>query len=612
MASSSIGSVFVNLGLDSAQFDAGLKRASGVLNKYGVQMTLGLETVVEGIGKVIGALPRAVKSSIDFSDTMSKAAQKVGVTTEALSRLNYAADYSDVSLEQLTGGLQKLTKNMADVASGQGATAAVALQALGISATDSTGKLREADAVFLDVADRFSRMEDGSTKTALAIQLFGRSGAELIPLLNEGADGLQRFADESDRTGNTITTKTGKAAEEFNDTLTRLQKALQGAVNKITEAALPALQSMADWIVGLSPEIVSWGTAMVGAAAGITALGVAASASAPALKALALSMSGIATAAAAIAAVPGGVAFLAGGIFLGSTSEVNKGEDAFVKEMNARFEAMKGIRDKLVNLTQPSADDLYSGFSFGADGQMKVQDSTFKPPNFGDSSGAGEAMARRLEALRESLRTEEESEKESFEKRKTEIQKFYDDGVIQRSEYDDLLLRAQEEHSDKMIDIAKKQADEEARIREQLVDNVAGIFGSLSTLAENMGEKGLAASKAFGVAEAVINTAQGITKALAQGGILGFAGAAAVAAAGAAQISTILSTQKGSGSQPSVRGGAGSVPSAVPAVAPAAAAPSQAVNVTIQGQSVGRDQLRDLLEQIGGALGDGMTLKVVN
>src|SRR5690606_37796022 len=95
------------------------------------------------------------------------------------------------------------------------------------------------------------------------------------------------------------------------------------------------------------------------------------------------------------------------------------------------------------------------------------------------------------------------------------------------------------------------------RMRGQLVGNLSSVMGSLSSILEKTGDKNLAASKAFAVAEAIINTAQGVTKALAQGGMFGFAGAAAVAAAGAAQIATILSASNGSSRRPAVSGSGG-------------------------------------------------------
>lgn len=252
MANAVIGALRVNLGLDSAQFTRGLQNAQKGLGQFGAIAARSFAAVAAGATLAAGALGVAVKGAIDHADALAKSAQKAGVTVEALSRLEFAAKLSDVSLESLTGGLQKLSKTMADAVVTPTSNAATAFKALGIELKNNDGTLRKSDQVLADVADRFSRMEDGSTKTALSMILLGRSGAELIPLLNSGADGLKRYADESDRLGATISGKTAKAAEEFNDTLTRIQAIMEGVVNKVMEAALPALQSLADMLA--SPE----------------------------------------------------------------------------------------------------------------------------------------------------------------------------------------------------------------------------------------------------------------------------------------------------------------------------------------------------------------------
>lgn len=182
--------------------------------------TVALTAFAAGAAAATAAMGVAVQGAIDHADELNKASQKAGVAVESLSRLAYAAKLSDVALGQLTGGLQKLSKGMLEAANGDGP--AKAFRALGVTVTDTNGRLRDSNAVFSELADRFSRMEDGSTKTALAIQIFGKSGADLIPLLNSGADGLARMADEADRMGATISDKTARSAEEFNDTLTRI------------------------------------------------------------------------------------------------------------------------------------------------------------------------------------------------------------------------------------------------------------------------------------------------------------------------------------------------------------------------------------------------------
>lgn len=113
-------------------------------------------------------------------------------------------------------------------------------------------------------------------------------------------------------------------------------------------------------------------------------------------------------------------------------------------------------------------------------------------------------------------------------------------------------------------------------------------------------------NKAFAVANAVINTAEGVTKALAQGGMFAFPMAAAVAAAGAAQIGSILSAKPGSSSRPSVGGAGGGA--AAPTAAPAEQ--SRVIHLTLGGNGrYSRDEVRDLIEQLTEELNDGAGTK---
>lgn len=262
-----IGSLRVSLGIDSAQFEAGLKNAQSGLKNFSKNAGVALTAVGVAAAAAGAALGVMVKGAIDSADAMSKSAQKAGVTTEALSRLAYAAGYSDVSLEELTGSLAKLSKAMGDAVISKTSTSARAFKALGIEITDANGRLRNSDVVFAEIADRFATMENGATKTALAMQVFGKSGAALIPLLNGGGDEMRRLADEADRLGITLSTQTGKAAEKFNDTLTLIGKVLQGVVNQVAQAVLPSLQSLADTLA--SPEFAqaaqTLSTTLVGA-----------------------------------------------------------------------------------------------------------------------------------------------------------------------------------------------------------------------------------------------------------------------------------------------------------------------------------------------------------
>jgi TP901 family phage tail tape measure protein len=119
--------------------------------------------------------------------------------------------------------MSRLAKNAATVAEAVGGHsskgAAAAFNALHISVTDSQGKLLPLNDLLGTVAEKFSRMQDSTTKTALAIQIFGKGGAALIPFLNEGNEGLERLRQVSDDLGTTWAEKDIQAARAFGESV---------------------------------------------------------------------------------------------------------------------------------------------------------------------------------------------------------------------------------------------------------------------------------------------------------------------------------------------------------------------------------------------------------
>ena len=138
---------------------------------------------------------------IDHADELGKASQKFGVGVEALSGLEYAAKLTDVSFEGLEKGLGKLSKAMLDAAANPAGEAAKSFKALGVSATDAQGNLKSTEVLFGDIAEKFSNLQDGAGKTAIAIKLFGKAGADIIPLLNQGKTGIAGMVAEAEKFG---------------------------------------------------------------------------------------------------------------------------------------------------------------------------------------------------------------------------------------------------------------------------------------------------------------------------------------------------------------------------------------------------------------------------
>lgn len=226
-------------------------------------------------------------------------------------------------------------------------------------------------------------------------------------------------------------------------------------------------------------------------------------------------------------------------------------------------------------------------------------------------------LARRVEMIQQSLMTEQELETAAYEKRMEDLAAFYEGKTELDAEYREWTERAQEDHTQRMEEINRRLAEKEEQIRMGTWQATASLFGSLSQLAAQFGDKNLVAAKAFGIAEAVINTAVGITEALKLPPPLGWAQAAAVAAAGAAQIATIASARPNSARTPTVSGGGGYGGGYSAGGGPAVQTPKNdnALPNTAYLQITGKgtmtmDEVRELAEKIVDLQKDGFKLVV--
>ena len=247
-----LAKLVVKLEAQTAQYQANLEKAQRHLARFDRASAISVKRIGAGLATAAAAAATAfgamAKSAIDSADHISKLAQSTGISTESLSQLQYAAGLSGTSMEDLEKSIRRLQKTSYDAAQGL-STAKRAFETLGISSQNADGSLKDTESLLLEVADRFAKLEDGAAKAALAQELFGRSGAALIPFLNEGRAGIEALKREADAFGLTITDKAGKAAELFNDNLERLQAASRGLVNQFLQQALPTLSAMSERFV---------------------------------------------------------------------------------------------------------------------------------------------------------------------------------------------------------------------------------------------------------------------------------------------------------------------------------------------------------------------------
>jgi len=215
--------------------------ASAVFQKLQGTMS-GMSVIGANFGRIIGALgvglslqqaASAMKNLIDKADGFKDISQKTGVAVETLSQFSQVAENSGTSIDAVAIGLKKLSSNMVQASAGNREMLAI-FDALNVSFTDSQGNLRDTGDVMMDIGDRFTTMEDGALKSATAVKLLGKSGSELIPMLNEGSKGVTQFSA-------VIDTEFAEASDKFNENIKSMQNSIEKGLVDALKKVLPLI-----------------------------------------------------------------------------------------------------------------------------------------------------------------------------------------------------------------------------------------------------------------------------------------------------------------------------------------------------------------------------------
>ena len=244
---SALGNLVVSLVAETAQFRSGMEKAAYQAQKSFNSISRDARTLVGGLAAYFSAQMFAgwIKGAIDAADALYNLSERTGITTDSLSKLQYAAKLSDVSTEEFATNIIKFNRSIAETARGTG-EAQKAFDAIGVSVKDANGNIKATDQILAEVADKFAQYEDGANKSALAVALFGRSGAGMITFLNNGREGLAQMGNELERLGGVILPDAARRANEFNDNLDRIKTASNSAAIEIGNSLIPYVTQLAN------------------------------------------------------------------------------------------------------------------------------------------------------------------------------------------------------------------------------------------------------------------------------------------------------------------------------------------------------------------------------
>ena len=183
-----------------------------------------------------GAFSRVVTGAINQADAFGKLSRQTGIAADSLQAYVNAGKLAGVEQTAIDKGLARLASSIREADQGV-ATYKDSFDALGLSVRDSQGNLKSTEQVFGEISDRFKEMPAGTTKAALAMELFSRQGRKLIPLLDEGSEALNKWNYQTSE-------NFSQNAEYFNDQVTMLKFGFDGFRKQLADALLPTLNNL--------------------------------------------------------------------------------------------------------------------------------------------------------------------------------------------------------------------------------------------------------------------------------------------------------------------------------------------------------------------------------
>jgi hypothetical protein len=271
------------------KFGKALSKNGGILGNFGKSLvgatksggmlTKALTAGTIAVVALTAAVALGAKATLDYADklatmgdSVAKASQRMGVSTEFYQKMASAAQHSGTNITSMEMAMRSMVMKLAQVNKGS-QEAVKAFEAIGVSVRDSSGVMRSQEAIYTDVLMNLSKMENRTLRNAKAVELLGESATQLVPLLNQGEDAINRYVVAN---GNAVAISSDFAAasESIKDSQQDIKEAFTKAKN---EALEPFVEAMAVFYKNIRPEEVSkWGKALGSAISLVLKIGAAA------------------------------------------------------------------------------------------------------------------------------------------------------------------------------------------------------------------------------------------------------------------------------------------------------------------------------------------------
>ena len=238
-----VGNLYVNVHARTTGMMRGLARARAAINRFGANIAAMAAKAVVAVAAVAFAIGvMMVKKTFALIDATAKLADRLGALPTEIMRLQHAAKIMGISIESLNKSLQQFQRRIGDARRGIGLYHDTLIQ-LGLDAK-AISELGMEEA-FLKVVDAIKKLPTVAARANAAYQMFGRTGIEMLNMIELGSGAIREMGNEFERLGGAISRIDAAKIEEANDAITRMGVSAQGVANIAAIEVAPAIEGMA-------------------------------------------------------------------------------------------------------------------------------------------------------------------------------------------------------------------------------------------------------------------------------------------------------------------------------------------------------------------------------
>lgn len=262
-----IGRLRVALGLETAAFEKGAKRASAEINTFGSKaeqagFKVGSMAKAVAVGgaaiagsAIVAQIKDMVTAGLEYASSLGEQAAKLGVTAKAMQEYRAVASQVGLSNEEMDAALAKLTRTVGDAATGS-KKAQGAFDALGISVRDANGNVKDAGDLIPEIAAALEKVPSPAERASRLVDLFGKSGQKLAPLMAEGAGGINKLREEARQLGMVLSDEQIQKADATADKIAQLNAQFNARIAGVVADNADAIMGLVNALSALADKML--------------------------------------------------------------------------------------------------------------------------------------------------------------------------------------------------------------------------------------------------------------------------------------------------------------------------------------------------------------------